>query len=126
LSNMSSSLSSFIGSLFASEPIHNDEAPAPDASKEDASAAEESEDKASDEAPAEEEEEDDPEDIAPALREECEVTPACSGYKKHFDHCTETVNDGKGFKHEDCVEELCDLMHCVDNCVAPRLFSKLS
>lgn len=48
------------------------------------------------------------EQIAPALRDECAATPACAPFGKHFAHCTETVTEGKGFKHEDCVEELCE------------------
>ncbi|KAG8870721.1 hypothetical protein FRB97_009431 [Tulasnella sp. 331] len=39
------------------------------------------------------------------------------------DHCQEKVNAGEGFKGEDCVEEF--MMHCVDNCIAPKLFAKL-
>ncbi|KAH7333745.1 ubiquinol-cytochrome C reductase hinge domain-containing protein [Rhizoctonia solani] len=71
----------------------------------------------------EEEEEEEPEDILDGLRDECKQTAACSGFDKHFVHCTEKVTAGEGFKGEDCVEEF--LMHCVDNCVAPKLFSKL-
>ncbi|EUC59390.1 ubiquinol-cytochrome C reductase hinge protein [Rhizoctonia solani AG-3 Rhs1AP] len=71
----------------------------------------------------EEPEEEEPEDILPELREECKQTAACSGLDKHFAHCTEKVTAGEGYKGEDCVEEF--LMHCVDNCVAPKLFSKL-
>ncbi|CAE6442998.1 unnamed protein product [Rhizoctonia solani] len=90
----------------------------------------------------EEEEEEEPEDVLPGLQEECKQTAACSGFNKHFAHCTEKVTAGQGFKGEDCVEEffllqywdiaddrstrqLVHLMHCVDNCVAPKLFSKL-
>ena len=101
---MSSTLASFFESIF------------PTAHAEEEKPAEE-------EAQAEEEEE--PEDILPGLRDECKATPACSGFDKHFVHCTEKVTSGNGFKGEDCVEELFHLMHCVDNCVAPKLFSKL-
>jgi len=31
-----------------------------------------------------------------------------------------------GFKGEDCVEEMFHMMHCVDNCVAPKLWAKLA
>ncbi|CAE6510496.1 unnamed protein product [Rhizoctonia solani] len=54
----------------------------------------------------EEEEEEEPEDVLPELREECKQTAACSGFDKHFVHCTEKVTAGEGFKGEDCVEEL--------------------
>ncbi|OAV87068.1 hypothetical protein PTTG_07051 [Puccinia triticina 1-1 BBBD Race 1] len=72
----------------------------------------------------EEEEEDEPEDPAPAIREEC-AESKCSKYKRHFDHCQERVLGGKGDKGEDCVEELFHLMHCVDECATPQVFSKL-
>ncbi|TDL27106.1 Non-heme 11 kDa protein of cytochrome bc1 complex [Rickenella mellea] len=72
---------------------------------------------------AEEEEEEEPEDVLPAMQDECRESAKCQPAVKHFQHCTEKVESGKGFKHEDCVEEF--VMHCVDNCVAPKLFSKL-
>ncbi|KAH9824001.1 ubiquinol-cytochrome C reductase hinge domain-containing protein [Melampsora americana] len=72
----------------------------------------------------EEEEEEEPEDPAPAIREECTETK-CAKYKHHFDHCQEKVNEGKGAEGEDCVEELFHLMHCVDGCAVPKVFSKL-
>ncbi|KAG0140532.1 hypothetical protein CROQUDRAFT_674603 [Cronartium quercuum f. sp. fusiforme G11] len=72
---------------------------------------------------AEEEEEDEPEDPSPAIRDECAETK-CSKYKHHFDHCQERVQ-GKAEKGEDCVEELFHLMHCVDGCAVPKVFSKL-
>ncbi|GBE86829.1 Non-heme 11 kDa protein of cytochrome bc1 complex [Sparassis crispa] len=74
------------------------------------------------EEPAQEEE---PEDILPALREECEQSAKCAEATKHFQHCEEKVNAGEGYKGEDCVEEFCAMMHCVDGCVAPKLFAKL-
>ncbi|WAR53201.1 hypothetical protein PtB15_2B632 [Puccinia triticina] len=61
---------------------------------------------------------------APAIREEC-AESKCSKYKRHFDHCQERVLGGKGDKGEDCVEELFHLMHCVDECATPQVFSKL-
>ncbi|KAH7882088.1 Non-heme 11 kDa protein of cytochrome bc1 complex [Phlebopus sp. FC_14] len=71
----------------------------------------------------EEEEAEEPEDVLPAVREECKSTAKCAPLAKHFEHCQEKVSSGKGFKGEDCVEEL--MMHCVDTCAAPKLFSKL-
>ncbi|KAK1922471.1 ubiquinol-cytochrome C reductase hinge domain-containing protein [Papiliotrema laurentii] len=73
----------------------------------------------------EEEEEEEPEDIAPAIREECEKNE-CSEPAKHFKHCAEKVEAGKGWHGEDCVEELFHLMHCVDHCAAPKVFKKLA
>lgn len=51
--------------------------------------------------------------IAPAIRQECEETQ-CAAPAKHFKHCSEKVEGGKGWEGEDCVEELFHLMHCVD------------
>lgn len=106
---MSSTLSSFISSFFPTSYAETEEKPAQEEG----------------EAQAEEAEEEEPEDILPELREECKAAPTCAGFDKHFQHCTEKVTNGEGFKGEDCVEELFHLMHCVDNCVAPKLFSKL-
>lgn len=47
----------------------------------------------------------------------------CVKYKHHFDHCQERVQEGKGQKGEDCVEEMFHLMHCVDGCVSLSTFS---
>jgi len=123
---MDSILSDLFSSLFLPEQLCN-EAPAPE--PEDVPTETEDapiEQSAKDDAEEPEEEEEEPEDPAPPLRDECAATAACTPLKQHFDHCTEKINSGKGFKHEDCVEELFHLMHCVDNCIAPKLFSKLA
>ncbi|KZS89509.1 Non-heme 11 kDa protein of cytochrome bc1 complex, partial [Sistotremastrum niveocremeum HHB9708] len=74
----------------------------------------------------EEEEEEEPEDLQPTLRDECKQSSKCAPSVKHFEHCSEKVEEGKGFKHEDCVEELyVTMMHCVDECAGPKLFSQL-
>lgn len=78
-------------------------------------------------AAAEEEEEPEPEDVSasltlitfdaiyplkwpaqlhPQIREECQNSPQCAPSTKHYLHCQEKVNNGQGFKGEDCVEEL--------------------
>ncbi|KAI0076855.1 hypothetical protein K474DRAFT_1597224 [Panus rudis PR-1116 ss-1] len=72
---------------------------------------------------AEEEEEEEPEDVMPAIQEECQETAKCKPLALHFAHCEEKVNAGKGYPHEDCVEEF--MMHCVNECTAPKLFAKL-
>ncbi|BEJ14759.1 hypothetical protein CspHIS471_0405260 [Cutaneotrichosporon sp. HIS471] len=77
------------------------------------------------EEPAEEEEEEDPEDLAPGIRDDCEANE-CQDAGKHFKHCAEKVEGGKGWEGEDCVEELFHVMHCVDACAAPKLFKKLA
>ncbi|QRV85270.1 ubiquinol-cytochrome C reductase hinge protein [Ceratobasidium sp. AG-Ba] len=76
------------------------------AEEEQEKAQDESKEEGGEEGAAAEEEEDEPEDIAPALREECTQSAACAGFDKHFQHCTEKVTSGQGYKGEDCVEEL--------------------
>jgi len=72
-----------------------------------------------------EEEEEEAEDLMPKIREECADSKHCAPYKKEFEHCEKKVHEGQGRHHEDCVEELFHMMHCVDACSAPKLFSKL-
>ena len=48
-----------------------------------------------------------PTKLHPAIREECKESSKCAALAKHFEHCQEKVHAGQGFKHEDCVEELC-------------------
>ncbi|KAL5525050.1 QCR6 [Sanghuangporus sanghuang] len=110
---LASFLSSLIPSAACEEPQEEVENPEEDAGKEE------------EEAEAEEEEEEEPEDPMVELREECKEAAACIKFTKHFDHCQEKVEAGEGFKGEDCVEEMFHMMHCVDNCVAPKLFAKL-
>jgi ubiquinol-cytochrome c reductase subunit 6 len=43
----------------------------------------------------------------PIITEECKETPKCAPLAEHFQHCQEKIESGKGFKGEDCVEELC-------------------
>ncbi|KAA1477623.1 Non-heme 11 kDa protein of cytochrome bc1 complex [Dentipellis sp. KUC8613] len=107
------SLSSIFSAVFGGD-IHAD---APEEKPEE-TPAEQPEEK-------EEEEEEEPEDIHPVLREECQESAKCKPLTEHFLHCQEKVQAGEGFKGEDCVEEMFHMMHCADNCVAPKLFSKL-
>lgn len=121
---MSSSVASFFSSLF---PTAYADAPE---EKEEEQPKEQEEEESKDEGEGEEggeaeEEEEEPVDPAEALREECQNSSKCASLTKHFQHCQEKVSSGQGFKGEDCVEELFHMMHCVDNCVAPKLFSKL-
>ncbi|KAL4266499.1 UQCRH/QCR6 family protein [Pleurotus pulmonarius] len=91
-------IADFFSSIFTT--VHADEEKPADAEKQVAVNSEEQAE--SSETPAEEEEEEEPEDALPELREQCQ-TGQC----------------------EDCVEEMYVMMHCVDACVAPKLFSKL-
>jgi len=124
---MDSILSHLTSSLFQSDRIYNETStPAPEEQTETTDPVVEKPPE-EDGAEIHEEDEEEPEDPAPVLRDECAATAACAPLKQHFDHCTERVVSGKGgFKHEDCVEELFHMMHCVDNCIAPKLFSKLA
>ncbi|KAI9431171.1 Non-heme 11 kDa protein of cytochrome bc1 complex, partial [Lactarius indigo] len=110
--SLSSFFSSFVGTLHA-------DADAPEESK-----VAEAEPQEVEEAAAEAEEED-PEDIHPQMREEAQESSKCKAAAQHFAHCQEKVQSGKGFKHEDCVEEMFHMMHCTDNELAPKLFAKL-
>ncbi|KAI0659480.1 ubiquinol-cytochrome C reductase hinge domain-containing protein [Cubamyces menziesii] len=112
------SLSSFFSSFL---PVVHADAPEEKEVKEEAAPQEEEE---TQEEPQEEEEEaEEPEDPLPALQEECAESAKCAPHTKHFLHCEEKVNAGEGFKGEDCIEEF--MMHCVNGCVAPKLFAKL-
>ncbi|ESK96466.1 ubiquinol-cytochrome c reductase complex 17 kd protein [Moniliophthora roreri MCA 2997] len=115
-----SSISSFFSSFFPT--VYNDsEEKSEDKKEEEAAPPEE----AQAEAAEEEAEEEEPEDEHPKIREECQNSAKCAQLTKHFEHCQEKVRGGEGFKGEDCVEELCTMMHCADECAAPKLFAKL-
>ncbi|TFK61069.1 hypothetical protein BDN72DRAFT_805282 [Pluteus cervinus] len=107
---MSSSVSSFFSSFFSTTYADAEEKPEAEAPQAEAEAAAE--------------EEPEPEDLQPVIREECKESGKCAALAKHFEHCQEKVQSGQGFKGEDCVEEL--MMHCVDDCAGPKLFSKLN
>ncbi|KAI0712705.1 ubiquinol-cytochrome C reductase hinge domain-containing protein [Cerioporus squamosus] len=110
------SLSSLFSSVFS--VVHAD-------APEEKEAQEPQEESQEEEPQAEEEEEEEPEDPLPALQEECEQSAKCAPLTKHFAHCEEKVNAGEGYKGEDCIEEFYHMMHCVNGCVAPKLFAKL-
>ncbi|TCD60085.1 hypothetical protein EIP91_010770 [Steccherinum ochraceum] len=97
------SLAAFFSSFVST--VYND-APA-DEHKEADKAEEPEQPEAEEPAAAEEEEEVEPEDIMPEIVEECKQSKACATATKHFVHCEEKVNAGKGYEHEDCVEEFC-------------------
>ncbi|QBM85409.1 Ubiquinol-cytochrome C reductase hinge protein [Metschnikowia aff. pulcherrima] len=66
------------------------------------------------------------------MREECEKSESCHGYVHHFQECVERVQkeqEEEDYAHkaykEDCVEEFFHLQHCINDCVAPKLFYKL-
>ncbi|GAA98505.1 uncharacterized protein L969DRAFT_88567 [Mixia osmundae IAM 14324] len=77
------------------------------------------------EAEEEEEEEEEPVDPADEIKEKCKSSSQCKAAKHHFEECQERVEAGKGFKGENCVEELFHLLHCVDECAAPKIFASM-
>ncbi|KAF9074558.1 hypothetical protein BDP27DRAFT_1213750 [Rhodocollybia butyracea] len=122
MSSIASFFSSFLPTIQADAAAEEKPTDETNSKAEEANTEESSEEESSKEAPAEEEEEE-PEDEHPVIREECKNSSKCASLAKHFDHCQEKVHAGEGFKGEDCVEEI--MMHCVDDCTAPKLFAKL-
>uniref|UniRef100_A0A8C4N3C3 Cytochrome b-c1 complex subunit 6 n=1 Tax=Eptatretus burgeri TaxID=7764 RepID=A0A8C4N3C3_EPTBU len=59
-----------------------------------------------------------------ALRADCRATSKCTSFMGELETCTERVNSRKKTE-ETCMQELMDLLHCVDHCVAKSLFQKL-
>lgn len=57
------------------------------------------------------------------LKEEC-ANKHCKQLLAKLEECNNRVNS-KTETTETCSEELFDLLHCVDHCVAPKIFSKL-
>ncbi|KAK9763521.1 ubiquinol--cytochrome-c reductase subunit 6 [Basidiobolus ranarum] len=85
-------------------------------------AEEEPQEEVEEQAEEEEEEEEEPEDIKPQLEEECAQSAKCASYKHHLEECAARVANGA---NENCVEEFFHLQHCIDACVAPKLFAGL-
>ncbi|CAI8500405.1 unnamed protein product [Pichia kudriavzevii] len=77
-------------------------------------------------------EEEESEDQFDALKKECSQLPSVKPYLHHYEECVERVTKeqqepGYEDKHykEDCVEEFFHLQHALNDCAAPKLFSKL-
>ncbi|KGR12792.1 ubiquinol-cytochrome c reductase subunit 6 [Candida albicans P78048] len=127
-------LESVVPTAYAEEPVEDVEVEQPeDAPEEEVSEEtveeEEEDDEDDDEDEEEEEETADPLDT---LREECTKTAACKPFDHHFHECIERVTkeqEEPDYEHkhykEDCIEEFFHLQHCVNDCVAPRLFNRL-
>ncbi|KAG5421470.1 QCR6 [Candida metapsilosis] len=129
---------SIVPTAYADEPenetedeIADDEAPVeePEDAPEGEEDEEEEEDDDDDDDDEDEEEAEDPLD---KLKEECTNTTACKPFNHHFHECIERVTkeqEEPDYEHkhykEDCVEEFFHLEHCINDCVAPRLFNKL-
>eukprot|EP00565_Helicotheca_tamesis_P003809 CAMPEP_0185725716 /NCGR_PEP_ID=MMETSP1171-20130828/1907_1 /TAXON_ID=374046 /ORGANISM="Helicotheca tamensis, Strain CCMP826" /LENGTH=88 /DNA_ID=CAMNT_0028393909 /DNA_START=76 /DNA_END=342 /DNA_ORIENTATION=+ len=62
----------------------------------------------------------DPVDPLPTIRAEC--LKACPAPKAAYDACVKRIEDkGEG----DCEAWYFDMLHCVDKCVAPKVFATL-
>ncbi|KAK4058256.1 ubiquinol--cytochrome-c reductase subunit 6 [Microbotryomycetes sp. JL221] len=121
----SSALEAVLPSVYAEEAQDvstqgaDEQAGADDAAKDEDEGAEEAAEE------EEEEEEEEPEDTAPGIRDECEQKQ-CKTFRHHYEECAERVAAGKThIEGETCVEELFHLMHCVDECAAPKVFATL-
>ncbi|XP_055342862.1 cytochrome b-c1 complex subunit 6, mitochondrial-like [Paramacrobiotus metropolitanus] len=58
------------------------------------------------------------------LREKCSAKPDCAKLSQRLEECNERVR-GRIKTSETCHEEVVDLFHCVDHCVAKDLFHHL-
>ncbi|KAG7925653.1 hypothetical protein KL925_004063 [Ogataea polymorpha] len=117
----------------AEEPVEEVEEETPEEPQEEEAGGDDAEEE--DEDDEDEDDEDDDEeagDPMDALRKECSETKECAHYVHHYQECVERVTkemeepgyDEKEYK-EDCVEEFFHLQHCINDCVAPKLFYKL-
>lgn len=58
------------------------------------------------------------------LQETCGQQKKCIELQNRLNTCNDRVNSRKNTE-ETCMEEIVDLVQCVDHCVAHTLFSKL-
>merc|ERR1711894_573248 len=72
----------------------------------------------------EEEEEEEEDLIDPKDGVEAACEQGCQKYAKELQVCTDRVNS-RNQTEETCEQELMDMMHCVDACVAKNLFTHL-
>eukprot|EP00051_Salpingoeca_urceolata_P034472 m.25231 g.25231 ORF g.25231 m.25231 type:complete len:93 (-) comp7803_c0_seq1:278-556(-) len=71
-----------------------------------------------------EEDEEDIEDPLNGVRELCQAKSECQNYHKEFTACQDRVNS-KSETTEQCTQEFFDYLHCVDHCVAHKIFDHL-
>lgn len=115
--------------------VEDSEPETPEQSSEENDGGEDNEDAGDEDDEDDEEDEDDEDELTDpleTLREECQNTTACKPFVHHFDECVERVTkemEEEDYEHkaykEDCVEEYFHLQHCINDCVAPKLFYKL-
>lgn len=58
------------------------------------------------------------------MKEECGKHSEAVSLRAKFNECEERVNS-RSKTEETCEEELLDLLHAVDHCVAGKIFTKL-
>ncbi|KAJ2742951.1 ubiquinol--cytochrome-c reductase subunit 6 [Coemansia sp. BCRC 34301] len=73
------------------------------------------------ESTGEEEEEEECVDPADAIKAACKETLHCRSLNHHYEKCAARVEEGS---KESCAEEFLHLMHCIDKCAVPQIFSK--
>lgn len=65
------------------------------------------------------------EDPYDTLKKKCAKQKECKQFARELDTCTLRVMEHGEKTGETCVQEVFDLIHCVDHCAAHKLFSKL-
>ncbi|KAK6459274.1 ubiquinol-cytochrome c oxidoreductase subunit 6 [Scheffersomyces xylosifermentans] len=125
-------IESVVPAAYAEEPEEEEEEVEESTEESSEEATEESEEDDDEDEDEDDEDEDELVDPLVTLSEECASTEACKPFNHHFHECIERVTkeseeEGYAEKHykEDCVEEFFHLQHCINDCVAPRLFHKL-
>ncbi|XP_036057612.1 cytochrome b-c1 complex subunit 6, mitochondrial-like [Onychomys torridus] len=71
-----------------------------------------------------EEEEEELVDPLTTVREQCEQLEECAKAQEQLELCDKRVSS-RSQTEEDCTEELFDLLHARDHCVAHKLFKSL-
>jgi len=71
-----------------------------------------------------EEEEEELVDPQEKMREKCRETSECAKLIEKLQTCNDRVNS-RTKTAETCMEEIIDVMHCVDHCASKKLFNFL-
>ncbi|XP_063718143.1 cytochrome b-c1 complex subunit 6, mitochondrial-like [Symsagittifera roscoffensis] len=66
------------------------------------------------------EDEEDLVDPLDTLRDSCKDMKTCHGLNEKLEACTQRV-EGRSKNTEECIEEMLDLVHCVDKCVSEEI-----
>merc|ERR1739838_276632 len=92
---------------------------------EDESGDDENDDDDDDDDDDEEEEEEEEEMVDPfeEAREKCKTSKHCASYISELKACSDRVSS-RSQTEETCVQEMFDMLHCVDHCAIDGLFKK--